>query len=589
MPRAAMVLLSLALVVASGTAAMSATPLPRGYIVVSSANMYTGVDYVKLTKPNVPVVAHVARILPGAPVDFRVVNASDKVSTSIRDLELTSSMCGRVRCVVGVNGGFHRLGVPVGGIVSDGRMLRSPDPGRAQLTVTTEGELVAGQFSWTGSLTAADGVQIPVAAVNTAPPANGLALYTSAYGGRTETSTRTELLVKAPASIGSLNKVTDLEVTGIRAGAGPIPAGGAVFSGDGVAAQQLVDLWARQQNGMAPGARLVVSSPISASASLGVEPVVLRDGARAPGWRDPNLINPRQPHTLIGWNKAGETYLVAVDGRQAASDGVTMAEAADFLLGLGATDAVSLDGGGGTTFVAGRSVWNRPSDDDPVHPSEYEERGAVNAFVVMSRPGAPLPPAAPPRPEPFPQTLPGSPGSPGSPPTSGGGVVSPGTVPGTGSDSGPWPTATNGSTSWPTPADGRGVTPGAPTSRLGGKPAPATVVVSPASAGSRMLPGVAGPRLVLIDPPASDAPVAESGLATSSDTVTKRAHRKGSSPSTIWGSADGSQAMGAPSGDGASSWWAMSLKAGAVVVLVAVVVLLALVARRRRPLVTLPG
>ena len=199
-------------------------------------------------------------------------------------------------------------------------------------------------------------------------------------------------------------------MTGLRVGAGPIPSDGAVLSGDGQAAQQLVDLMARQQAGMAPSARLLVSSPISVSASLGVEPVVLRDGARAPGWRDPNLINPRQPHTLIGWNKAGETYFVAVDGRSDDSDGVTMAQAADFLLGLGATDAVSLDGGGGTTFVAGKSVWNRPSDGS--------ERGAVNAFVVMAKPGLPLPPAAPPKPAP-PQAPPGTPGTPGSPGTPG--------------------------------------------------------------------------------------------------------------------------------------------------------------------------
>ena len=232
MPRTAVVLLSLALVAGSATAAMSSTPLPSGYKVVVAASMYSGVDYVKLKKADgTPVVAHVARILPNAPVDFRLVNADDKVSASHRDLELTSSMCGRVRCVVGVNGDFHKLGVPVGGIVSDGRMLKSPDPGRAQLTVTTQGDLVAGPLSWTGTLTAADGVQIPVTAVNTAPPTNGLALYTPAFGASTPLTARTELLVKAPASIGAVNKVTDLEVTGLRVGAGPIPSDGAVLSG----------------------------------------------------------------------------------------------------------------------------------------------------------------------------------------------------------------------------------------------------------------------------------------------------------------------------------------------------------------------
>src|ERR1051325_4978729 len=134
MRRAAAALLSLAFFAVSATAALSSTPLPSGYKVVVAANMYQGVDYVKLKKPTVPVTAHVARILPDAPVDFRVVDANDKVSTSTRDLELTSSMCGGAHCVVGVNGDFHKLGVPAGGIVSDGRMLLSPDPGRPQLT-----------------------------------------------------------------------------------------------------------------------------------------------------------------------------------------------------------------------------------------------------------------------------------------------------------------------------------------------------------------------------------------------------------------------------------------------------------------------
>jgi hypothetical protein len=175
-----------------------------------------------------------------------------------------------------------------------------------------------------------------------------------------------------------------------------------VLSADGLAAQQLRDLWTRLQNGPRR-AQLSVSSPVDARLSLGADPVVLRDSRRALPWRDPNLAYPRQPHTLVGWNKAGETYLVAVDGRQPASTGMTMAEAADFLLALGATDAVNLDGGGGTTFVAGGSVWNRPSDNDPVRPAEYEERGTANAFVVMARPGAPQPPAAPPAPKPAPR------------------------------------------------------------------------------------------------------------------------------------------------------------------------------------------
>ncbi len=402
MPRGAVVLVALALVTVSGTApAMSKSAIPPGFSVVATTDLYTGVRYLKLAKTTkTPVVAHLAYVAPGAPVDLRVVNANDKVSTSTRELETTSSMCRRVQCIVGINGDFHTAGAPAGAVIVDRRMLHSPHPARPQVSVTGDGRLVAGAFPWSGSLTAG-AIQIPVVTVNETPPAGGLAIYTPDYGARTESSTRTELVVRATGPLGLLNQPTGVEPRSLRSGAGPIPADGAVLSADGAGAQQLRDLWAKHQKGNASPAQLLVSSSIDAVVSLGAEPVVLRDSKRALPWRDPNLIYPRQPHTLVGWNKEGETYLVAVDGRQAGSEGMTMAEAADFLVALGATDAVNLDGGGGTTFVAGGSVWNRPSDNHPQRPAEYSERGGANALVITSRPGNPLPPEAPPPPAPL--------------------------------------------------------------------------------------------------------------------------------------------------------------------------------------------
>jgi hypothetical protein len=413
----------LTLLSAGAAATASSNPIPQGYSVAARSILYTGVEYSKLARSSPAVVAHVAHVVPNAPVDLRIVNAEDKLSTRPSDLETTSSMCGRVHCIVGVNGDFHINGAPAGGVITDGRMLQSPQPGRPQLTVTSNGHLVAGEFPWSGSLTLADGVQIPLASVNTPPPANGLALYTPAHGASTDVSTRTELLVKVRGgSLGALNQPTDVELRGVRVGGGPIPSDGAVLSGDAAAGQQLADAWARLQ--MGSRATLVVSSPVDAAASLGAYPVVLHGGQKAvPYGNDPNLINPRQPHTLVGWNAAGDVYLVAVDGRQVTSEGVSMDDAANFLLGLGATEAVNLDGGGGTTFVAGGAVWNRPSDPDPAHPGGFFERGATNAFVVMPRPGAPTPPPPPSKPpttvssDPLPDLTPAvpAPGSDGPP------------------------------------------------------------------------------------------------------------------------------------------------------------------------------
>jgi hypothetical protein len=468
MSRAVAVLFALGLLVAYPTAVRSQTTAPAGYGVVARAHLYSGVEYVKLARAKGPVVAHVAHVLPGAPVDLQVVNAHDRIPSSAKELETTSSMCERVRCIAGVNGDFHRFGVPTGAVVAGGRMLRSPDPARPQLTVTNDGRLVAGTLPWTGSVTAGHGHQLAVSTVNAAPPANGLALFTPEHGPATEASPRVELVVRA-AGVGRLNQATDLQLAALRTGGGPIPADGAVLSGDGSAGQQLRELWTRR-HGTAP-ARLLISSPVDATVSLGVEPVVLRDGKRALPWRDPNVINPRQPHTLVGWNREGHVYLVAVDGRQPASEGVNMAEAADFLVSLGVTDAVSLDGGGGTVFVAGGSVWNRPSDNDPARPGHYVERGAPNAFVVMARPGAPLPPEAPP-----------------APPSAGGpapGQIRPLSAAPEAPDSGADGTAT-GPAPWPDDpaAAGDGIGQFGPSLGVGGPLAPDELPVGPAAAGS---------------------------------------------------------------------------------------------------------
>jgi hypothetical protein len=69
------------------------------------------------------------------------------------------------------------------------------------------------------------------------------------------------------------------------------------------------------------------------------------------------------PRTAVGVTAGGDVLLVAVDGRQAGySVGATLGELADFLIKLGAKDAMNLDGGGSTTLVVRGRVVNRPSD-----------------------------------------------------------------------------------------------------------------------------------------------------------------------------------------------------------------------------------
>ncbi len=87
-------------------------------------------------------------------------------------------------------------------------------------------------------------------------------------------------------------------------------------------------------------------------------------------------LQPRHPRTALGWNK-NHFFLVAVDGRQRTSAGMTFAELATYMLNLGCDEALNLDGGGSSTLWAKGNVRNNPS--------EGRERPAANALVLVRK------------------------------------------------------------------------------------------------------------------------------------------------------------------------------------------------------------
>lgn len=89
-----------------------------------------------------------------------------------------------------------------------------------------------------------------------------------------------------------------------------------------------------------------------------------------------HVISGYQPRSAIGTDKSGTTlYMVAVNGRQTGSRGMTMSELAKLMLSLGCHNAVNLDGGGSTNMVAS-TVWY-----EKMHTvnSPTENRKVINA------------------------------------------------------------------------------------------------------------------------------------------------------------------------------------------------------------------
>lgn len=105
--------------------------------------------------------------------------------------------------------------------------------------------------------------------------------------------------------------------------------------------------------------------------TLSFGPAIVEDGAVVDGIEDVEVdtnfgnhsIQGEQPRTLVGVIDDNHLVFVVVDGRDAGySRGVTMTEAAEIMVSLGATTAYNLDGGGSSTMYFDGQVVNQPSN-----------------------------------------------------------------------------------------------------------------------------------------------------------------------------------------------------------------------------------
>lgn len=72
-------------------------------------------------------------------------------------------------------------------------------------------------------------------------------------------------------------------------------------------------------------------------------------------------IGGRNPRTAIGYTEDNDLILVAVDGREGSSVGLTLLELAQYMKTLGCTNAINLDGGGSTVMYVNGQIVNRPN------------------------------------------------------------------------------------------------------------------------------------------------------------------------------------------------------------------------------------
>ncbi|WP_431920886.1 phosphodiester glycosidase family protein [Amycolatopsis tucumanensis] len=369
---------------------------------VADTALARGVAYRTLTLSTAhgPVVAHlVTADLTDPRVDVDLLHPA-----SVAERATVSALVTAQHAVAGINGDFFNIsethagitptGSSVGPEIADGDDLKYAVPdgqrfGPAMPSGVTTSDvfgfgadhrLRTARLEFAGTLRSRAG-EFDLEGLNQyALPVDGIGVYTPEWGSmsRARAACGTDTSRSAPCTsqveeVVVRHGVVVAESAG--AGAGPIEPGSVVLLGRERGATELA--------GLRVGDRVLVTDRLVAR---GVPPFefavggfpILDDGAALPGL-DASLA----PRTAAGASADGRTlYLLAVDGRSAASTGMGVGEVAALLVSLGASEAVNLDGGGSTTLVtAGRgapvTVRNTPSDG--------AERAVANGIGVFVR------------------------------------------------------------------------------------------------------------------------------------------------------------------------------------------------------------
>lgn len=261
--------------------------------------------------------------------------------------------------------------VPVGPMGRDGRLVASPtNDGMGVFALTRDGKIGLGAWRGEGYVQAPGREALPLAGVN--KPGTDYAwpiLYTPDWG---------PVSPATPPGVVTLTGLGSQVLQVSEEGQQPLPAGeGFALVAGGQAAEYLRDLVATDS---IEYGYTTVPAWDHYETVLGGGAILLRDGKMVSGGHQ---VPGRHPRSAAGVSADGKTlYLLAVDGRQDESRGLTQEELARLLLDLGAAQALNFDGGGSTTLLS-----RPPGLEEPVvknSPSGGSQRNIPNGLGLFN-------------------------------------------------------------------------------------------------------------------------------------------------------------------------------------------------------------
>ncbi len=340
-----------------------------------------GVVFSKYDLPGMPLKVSVMEMdLKNKYIDFETCLGGDKGVSQENPLSMATRNDRPGHEVVGAtNGDFYfyqntlENGIPRSGQFRRDECVTNP-VGRACFVLSDDRRPFIDRVDFAGTITYG-GATMRLHTVNMQrlewedTGGNQINLYTNSYGSATEKCSGGSKVVIAPKSTpfkwyaNSPETCVVEQVIADGEGVTAIPEGKAVLWAQGTCMSTLtsmkvgdeltinlgVDL--RNQPGLLKNFKEVMG---------GSDNIIMQNGQLVDAWDE------RHPRTCIGFNAdSTKVYFVVIDGRSTSSTGVTLSEAAGVFLGLGAVNAVNLDGGGSSCMVVNGEIVNTPSDGSP--------------------------------------------------------------------------------------------------------------------------------------------------------------------------------------------------------------------------------
>lgn len=316
----------------------------KGYVI---NNVDTGIKHIKMVK-----------YYNGKPVKINVVEMNSKVasnyevkpaiaSVTLPNKRTVRNIAQRTNSIVAINGGFFKpqTGVPLGTLMIDKKIYTGPIYDRVALGIFKDGYDV-GRVQLDGKIIG-NNQEIKIDNINQPRMLSSYILaYTRDWGKYAPVSPQ----------YGVQLQIVGNKITAASANPLSIPENGYVLVGPKSKLGKLfgaeyVDVeiktnpkWENVQHIISGGPYLLKDNQIFIDMTA----------------QKLQSIGGRNPRTAIGYTEDNNLVLVAVDGREGSSVGLTLVELAKLMKTLGCTNAINLDGGGSTVMYIKGQIVNHP-------------------------------------------------------------------------------------------------------------------------------------------------------------------------------------------------------------------------------------